>query len=109
MRALIEGLLMTGLAMQYCQSSRPASGAEHQFSHLWDMQHHRHFERTPWHGCKVAIGTLAATMLYEQLMAEGMEDLDVVTFPTNSGRARGRVNFPARSVHDGPQAVYHGV
>lgn len=34
---LAEGLLLSGFAMQATQSSRPASGAEHQFSHLWDM------------------------------------------------------------------------
>lgn len=37
---LAEGLLMSGLAMQGHQSSRPASGSEHQFSHLWEMEGH---------------------------------------------------------------------
>ena len=37
---LIEGLVLGGFAMQWAKSSRPASGAEHQFSHLWNMQHH---------------------------------------------------------------------
>ncbi len=40
-RQLTEGLMLSGFAMQSAKSSRPASGAEHQFSHLWDMQHHR--------------------------------------------------------------------
>ena len=35
---LVEGLVMSGLAMQAHASSRPASGAEHQFSHLWEME-----------------------------------------------------------------------
>jgi len=35
---LAEGLLLSGFAMQATQSSRPASGAEHQFSHLWDIE-----------------------------------------------------------------------
>ena len=35
---LCEGLLMSGFAMQAIQSSRPASGTEHQFSHCWDME-----------------------------------------------------------------------
>jgi len=62
---LVAGLIMSGLAMQAAQSSRPASGAEHQFSHLWDMQHHTHEGRTPLHGFKVGIGTLAVAGLYE--------------------------------------------
>ena len=36
----MEGLLLGGLAMQINKSSRPTSGAEHQFSHLWNMEHH---------------------------------------------------------------------
>ncbi|RKY61305.1 MAG: sn-glycerol-1-phosphate dehydrogenase [Candidatus Neomarinimicrobiota bacterium] len=65
---LMEGLIMSGLAMQQAQSSRPASGAEHQFSHLWDNQHHKHNGKTPSHGFKVAIGSLASLALYETLI-----------------------------------------
>jgi glycerol-1-phosphate dehydrogenase [NAD(P)+] len=74
---LTEGLLMTGFAMQVSKSSRPASGAEHQFSHLWDMQDHRCRGRVPLHGVKVAIGTLASTLLYEALFACPVAELDV--------------------------------
>ncbi len=74
---LLEGLLMTGFAMQWSKSSRPASGAEHQFSHLWDMQNHHHHGRVPLHGAKVAVGTLASTRLYEALLAEPLHALDV--------------------------------
>ena len=55
---LLNGLVMSGLAMQEMLTSRPASGAEHQFSHLWDMQRHVHEGRIPLHGFKVGIGTL---------------------------------------------------
>ena len=34
---LAEANLMSGLAMQAMESSRPASGAGHQFSHVWEM------------------------------------------------------------------------
>ena len=74
---LIEGLLLGGFAMQSARSSRPASGAEHQFSHLWDMQHHTHNGRAPSHGFKVGIGTLAVTALYECLLAKDLGQLDV--------------------------------
>jgi glycerol-1-phosphate dehydrogenase [NAD(P)+] len=76
-RRLTLGLLMSGLAMQRTKSSRPASGAEHQFSHLWDMQHHTHDGVAPSHGFKVGIGTLASTALYEHLLAQPLEALDV--------------------------------
>ncbi len=74
---LTEGLLLGGFAMQSAQSSRPASGAEHQFSHLWDNQHHTHNGRAPSHGFKVAIGTLATTALFEFLLEQPLDWLDV--------------------------------
>jgi glycerol-1-phosphate dehydrogenase [NAD(P)+] len=74
---LVEGLMLGGFAMQAAKSSRAASGAEHQFSHLWDMQHHTHDGRAPSHGFKVGIGTLASTALYEYLLEQPLERLDV--------------------------------
>ena len=62
---LIEGLIMSGLAMQMAKTSRTASGAEHMFGHLWDNQHHTFQGRTPSHGFKVGIGSVATSMLYE--------------------------------------------
>jgi glycerol-1-phosphate dehydrogenase [NAD(P)+] len=74
---LVEGLMLGGFAMQSAKSSRPASGAEHQFSHLWDMQHHTHQGQAPSHGFKVGIGTLAVTALYERLLTKDLGRLDV--------------------------------
>ena len=62
--------------MQSAQTSRAASGAEHQFSHLWDMQHHTHNGQAPSHGFKVGIATLAVTALYECLLSYPVENLD---------------------------------
>ncbi len=78
MYRLIEGLIMSGFAMQAHQSSRPASGADHQFSHLWNMEHHAMADGTvPSHGFQVSIGTLMSTALYEQFLKEDIENLDV--------------------------------
>ncbi|HZQ47371.1 MAG TPA: iron-containing alcohol dehydrogenase, partial [Verrucomicrobiae bacterium] len=74
---LVEGLMLGGFAMQASKSSRAASGAEHQFSHLWDMQHHQHNGQTPSHGFKVGIGTLAVTALYDQLLKQPLNKLDI--------------------------------
>ncbi|MBL9113464.1 MAG: sn-glycerol-1-phosphate dehydrogenase [Verrucomicrobiaceae bacterium] len=76
-RSLVEGLMLGGFAMQATRTSRPASGAEHQFSHLWDMQHHTHNGKAPSHGAKVAIGTLAITALYEALLDMNLGSLDI--------------------------------
>src|SRR5688572_8396453 len=74
---LVEGLMLGGFAMQWSKSSRPASGAEHQFSHLWDMEHHVHRGEAPSHGFKVGVATLAVTRFYEQLLAHDFTTLDV--------------------------------
>lgn len=77
LRHLVSGLLMSGLAMQATLSSRPASGAEHQFSHLWDMQHHTFNGVAPSHGFKVGIGVLASLALQEYLLAMDLKSFDI--------------------------------
>ncbi len=71
---LTEGLIMTGLGMQASKTSRPASGAEHQFSHLWDNQHHTFRGAIPFHGYKVGIGSLASEALYGMLLSDDTND-----------------------------------
>jgi glycerol-1-phosphate dehydrogenase [NAD(P)+] len=77
LRHLVYGLLMSGLAMQATLSSRPASGAEHQFSHLWDMQHHTFNGVAPSHGFKVGIGVLASLALQEYLLAMDLRSFNI--------------------------------
>jgi len=76
---LVDGLILGGFAMQWSQSSRPASGAEHQFSHLWNMEHHTYQGEMPSHGFQVGVATLAVTMLYEKLLQTPMDQLDIST------------------------------
>ncbi|MDR2437931.1 MAG: sn-glycerol-1-phosphate dehydrogenase [Planctomycetaceae bacterium] len=71
---LIEGLIMSGLAMQIAKTSRTASGAEHMFSHLWDNQHHTFQGKIPSHGFKVGIGSIAVSLLYEKMLAFTKEE-----------------------------------
>ena len=75
---LAAGLLMSGLAMQAAQSSRPASGAGHQFSHLWEMEGHGlDWEPPLTHGFKVGLGTVAICALYDVALRKDISDLDV--------------------------------
>jgi glycerol-1-phosphate dehydrogenase [NAD(P)+] len=89
---LFEGLAMTGFSMQFLKSSRPVSGCEHLFSHVWEMED-LYFEGRPvTHGHKVAIGTLAATALSEVLLRRGFADIDPAAsaggLPSSEARAR---------------------
>lgn len=74
---LIEGLMLGGFAMQAHKTSRPASGAEHQFSHLWNMEHHTNHGASVSHGFQVAIGTMAITALYELFLDTPIQELDI--------------------------------
>lgn len=73
----VEGLMMSGFAMQAMQSSRPASGAEHMFSHILDMKHHTHNGELVSHGAQVGVYTLFMTRFLEALIDFDMASLDV--------------------------------
>ncbi len=77
LRSLFCGLAMSGFAMQRTGTSRPASGADHQFSHLWDMLRDRTVLPGPAHGFQVGIGSLASSALYEQLLAQPLDGLNI--------------------------------
>lgn len=75
--ALFEGLSMSGFAMQAMHNSRPASGADHLFSHIWEMQDLRGPDGLPVsHGFAVAIGALMSTALIETVFAKDIPGLD---------------------------------
>lgn len=106
MDRLFTGLALTGFAMQTTQTSRPASGAEHLFSHCWEMfgvvkpdgSH-------PSHGDKVGVGALATTLLLEKFFGEpfGRYQIDaaVAAYPDFSRReAFIRATMPAGAVAD---------
>jgi glycerol-1-phosphate dehydrogenase [NAD(P)+] len=59
MESFFLDLIMSGLAMQAAKSSRPASGSEHQFSHLWEMNGLTCAGEDVSHGFKVGVGTVA--------------------------------------------------
>lgn len=65
--SVMNGLVISGLAMNYAGVSRPASGMEHYISHIIDM---RALEfGTPWdlHGIQCGIATLETVRAYEKL------------------------------------------
>lgn len=63
---LMYALLLSGLAMQMIGNSRPASGAEHHMSHLWEMEVINDFIDA-YHGEKVSVGLLLVTERYEKI------------------------------------------
>jgi glycerol-1-phosphate dehydrogenase [NAD(P)+] len=102
---LMEGLILSGLGMQSYQSSRTASGAEHQFSHLWEMEGLGHGEGhrgTPLsHGFKVGIGTVAIAALYELILERDLDDLDIEAL-RDSWHTREAMERSVRAQHTSP-------
>ena len=65
--AVFEGLVISGVAMAYAGVSRPASGVEHYFSHIWDMRGLSLGTPVDLHGIQCAMATFHAVRLYEKL------------------------------------------
>ncbi len=75
---LAEANIMSGLSMQAMESSRPASGAGHQFSHVWEMEGHGlDWEPPLSHGFKVGIGTIASCAMWEAALELDPATIDV--------------------------------
>ena len=75
MLAVFDGLAATGYSMQMYQESRPASGAEHLFSHVWEMEGLTKDGEDVSHGFKVGVGLLASTLLMEYVLEHEFEEL----------------------------------
>ncbi|MDR0377888.1 MAG: sn-glycerol-1-phosphate dehydrogenase [Spirochaetaceae bacterium] len=72
---LFTALSVTGFAMQRLRSSRPVSGCEHLWSHIWEMEDLSVDGSPVTHGHKVALGTLVAAAFTEALFAQAAPPL----------------------------------
>ena len=66
-QAVFEGLVISGVAMNYAGLSRPASGVEHYISHCLDMRYVEYGTPMDLHGIQCAVGTRIAIGLYEKV------------------------------------------
>ncbi|AWB49157.1 glycerol-1-phosphate dehydrogenase [Gemmobacter aquarius] len=73
---LFTGLTLVGLAMELHGSSRPASGADHQIAHLWEMDDLMQGGERVSHGACVAVGCTMTLRLYDWLLAQDLSRLD---------------------------------
>lgn len=73
---LFAGLNLSGLAMEFHGSSRPASGADHQIAHMWEMEGLEWNGERVSHGACVSVGCLTALALMDWLIAQDLSVLD---------------------------------
>ncbi len=65
--AITEGLVLSGVAMAFAEISRPASGLEHYFSHIWEMIALDRGMHSDLHGIQVGVGTLLTMRILDRL------------------------------------------
>ncbi len=65
--AVMNALVLAGMAMNYAGVTRPASGIEHYFSHIWDMRGLSFGDKVYFHGIQCGVGTAEALKFYEYL------------------------------------------
>lgn len=68
--AVMEGLVISGMTMNYVGNSRPASGMEHYISHIIDMRSLEFGTPADLHGIQAGLGTLLTVRAYEILMKQ---------------------------------------
>ena len=66
-QAIAEGLIIAGIGMAYAEISRPASGLEHYFSHMWEMMALEREKPYDLHGIQVGVGTVLTMKLYKYI------------------------------------------
>ena len=79
---IMEGLILTGLAMKLGGCSRPASGAEHVLSHYWECYKLARGIFPEYHGKKVGVATVLLNRIYRNI-ALRVEKIDPVPDPTD--------------------------
>ena len=80
---IVEGLVLAGMAMSYAQVSRPASGLEHYFSHVWEMRALANGEHADLHGIQVGVGTLLTMKIYEKLKTITLDKQKALDYVAN--------------------------
>jgi len=103
LRAMVEGLLVSGVAMQAHGNSRPASGSEHQLSHLWEMDRIEVDGEPAAHGVCVGVGTVAMLALYEWLLAQDVAAMSSGDLP--AVRDPQRIEAEVARAFDDPRLV----
>lgn len=72
---IMEGLVLTGVAMSFIGNSRPAAGCEHHMCHFWETLELQEGRIPVMHGTKVAVGTVMILKMTE-FLREKRPDFD---------------------------------
>lgn len=101
--ALMEGLIVSGLAIALVGSSRPASGSEHMISHFLEMKALRGEAPEYLHGEKVALGTFLIGHLYHRVFRRDFDEIQRLSKSKAFAEQRGKREVRIRRTY-GPLA-----
>ena len=65
--AVMEGMVLAGVAANYAGISRPVSGIEHYFSHIWDMRTLEFDTVSDLHGIQCGVATLLSLKIFDYM------------------------------------------
>ncbi len=75
-QTLMEGLIESGFCMLDFGETRPASGAEHHISHMWEMMLLREGRHSVLHGAKVGVAVIISAQRYDAIKAMSRAEAD---------------------------------
>jgi len=89
---IIEGLVLSGIAIGYVGNSRPASGSEHHIAHFWEMMSLLKEKEGALHGERVGVAEIAVLKLYEMLLDKKL-DFEKIKSEISSNKQAGRIEI----------------
>ena len=81
LRNLIEALIFSGISMSIADSSRPASGSEHLFSHALKILYS---DKTSLHGEDCGVGSILCSYFHDMNWQKIVKALKTIGAPTNN-------------------------
>ncbi len=102
--AVFDGLVLAGAGMAYAGCSRPASGVEHYFSHVWDMRSLEFGTPSSTHGFQCCVGTVLAARGYDMLRSftpdreKAVAEIEKFNYDEYKGQLRALIGSGAREM-----------
>lgn len=101
---LFVGLTAVGFAMEFHESSRPASGADHQIAHMWEMEGLTFEGRKVSHGAAVSVGCVLALAFYDWLLTQDLSDVSAPAPDLETALQDLRERIPTTQIADRAEA-----
>ncbi|NLX70771.1 MAG: sn-glycerol-1-phosphate dehydrogenase [Clostridiales bacterium] len=76
-KALMDALIISGIAMMLVGNSRPASGSEHHISHFLEMKYFIENRQPLLHGTKVGLATQYTVALYNEMASIDPDSINI--------------------------------